>query len=179
MPLTDERVVLVDEQDNAIGTMEKMEAHEKAILHRAFSVLLFNEKRELLLQQRAFSKYHCGGLWTNTCCSHPYPDEEVAAAAHRRLKQEMGITCELEKRFEFIYKAAFDNGLTEHEFDHVFVGQFSGDPIIDKAEVANWKYIAIADLKADMAQNPQLYTPWFKVIIKKMGEKKMLLSGKT
>ena len=121
-----EEVVLVNEKDEAIGTMEKMAAHEKALLHRAFSVFVFNKNGDLLMQQRAHSKYHSGGLWTNTCCSHPRPGEHVADAANRRLQEEMGFTTSLNKAFDFTYKAAFDNGLTEHEFDHVFIGIYEG-----------------------------------------------------
>ncbi len=163
-----EQVVLVDKDDKPIGLMEKLEAHQKGFLHRAFSVLLFNDQKELLLQQRAFDKYHCGGLWTNTCCSHPYPEEDVKDAALRRLKEEMGIECELEKSFEFIYKAKFDNGLTENEYDHVFIGTFSGKPVINKDEVADWKYLSMAALEQDIADNPGYYTPWFKIIIDTM-----------
>lgn len=160
-----EQVVLVDRDDNHIGLMEKLEAHEKGLLHRAFSVLLFNDKKELLLQQRAFDKYHCGGLWTNTCCSHPLPGEDVADAALRRLKEEMGIECDLHKSFDFIYKAEFGNGLTEHEYDHVFFGLFSGDPVINPDEVADWKYMSLSAIKKDIADYPQNYTPWFKIIL--------------
>ncbi|GAB3424553.1 isopentenyl-diphosphate Delta-isomerase [Niabella aquatica] len=169
-----EQVVLVNEQDHATGTMEKIEAHEKGLLHRAFSVLLFNDKNELLLQQRAWDKYHCGGLWTNTCCSHPYPGEAVLTAAKRRLKEEMGIDCGLKKMFDFIYKAEFDNGLTEHELDHVFFGRFSGTPVVNPAEVAGWQYIAFDDLKKEMAHNPSIYTPWFAVIVEKMEKEAFL-----
>ncbi|MCH5690994.1 isopentenyl-diphosphate Delta-isomerase [Niabella sp. W65] len=159
------KLVLVDENDHPIGTMEKMEAHKKGLLHRAFSVLLFNDRKELLLQQRAFDKYHCGGLWTNTCCSHPHPEEDVKDAAQRRLKEEMGIACDLQKSFEFIYKAEFDNGLTEHEYDHVFVGVFSGEPVINVNEVAAWKYVSPDALRKDIADHPDQYTPWFKIIL--------------
>lgn len=158
-------VVLVDEQDRVVGNMPKMEVHEKGLLHRAFSVLLFNDQEELLLQQRAFNKYHCGGLWTNTCCSHPRPEEDVKDAALRRLKEEMGIACDLQKSFEFIYKAEFDNGLTEHEYDHVFFGSFSGNPVINPNEVADWKYLSLHAIKKDMADHPDHYTPWFKIIL--------------
>ena len=122
-----EQVILVNEQDEQTGVMEKMEAHQKALLHRAFSVFIFNDKGELLLQQRASDKYHSGGLWTNTCCSHPNPDEETITAAQRRLKEEMGFTTKLSKAFDFIYKSEFSNGLTEHEFDHVFTGYYNGE----------------------------------------------------
>lgn len=168
MCLKVEILVLVDDQDNSIGTMEKMEAHKKGLLHRAFSVLLFNDKNELLLQQRAFDKYHCNGLWTNTCCSHSFPEEDVLDAAKRRLKEEMGIECDLKKSFDFIYKARFDNGLIEHEFDHVFLGRFLGTPVINTAEVADWKYISLPELKKDLLQNPDTYTPWFKIIMSKV-----------
>lgn len=163
-----EQVVLVDKDDNCIGLMEKLEAHEKGLLHRAFSVLLFNDNKELLLQQRAFDKYHCGGLWTNTCCSHPRPEEEVEDAALRRLKEEMGIECDLKKSFEFIYKAELNNGLTEHEYDHVFFGTFSGEPAINTDEVANWKYMPLDALRRDIAAHPANYTPWFKIILDKI-----------
>ncbi|WP_114793332.1 isopentenyl-diphosphate Delta-isomerase [Niabella yanshanensis] len=163
-----EQVVLVDRNDNRIGLMEKLEAHEKGLLHRAFSVLLFNNQKELLLQQRAFDKYHCGGLWTNTCCSHPHPGEDVKDAALRRLREEMGIECDLKKSFEFIYRAEFDNGLTEHEYDHVFTGTFSGAPVINLHEVADWKYLSREALQIDMTKHPENYTPWFKIIIDKM-----------
>ncbi|MCH5716549.1 isopentenyl-diphosphate Delta-isomerase [Niabella hibiscisoli] len=123
------------------------------------------------MQQRAFDKYHCGGLWTNTCCSHPYPDEDVKDAAFRRLKEEMGIECDLQKSFEFIYKAEFDNGLTEHEYDHVFVGTFSGNPVINTDEVANWKFTSMDSLQQDISAHPDKYTPWFKIIIDTMSLK--------
>lgn len=166
--MIEDEVILVDEQDNETGSMQKMKAHELGLLHRAFSVLLFNDKDELLLQQRAFDKYHCAGLWTNTCCSHPRPGEPVQAAAIRRLKEEMGIECDLIKNFGFIYKASFNNGLTEHEYDHVFTGRFSAIPLINKNEVADWKYIPVDALKKDMARNPNSYTPWFTIIIAKL-----------
>lgn len=162
------KLVLVDENDHPVGTMEKMEVHEKGLLHRAFSVLIFNDKDELLLQQRAFDKYHCGGLWTNTCCSHPLPEEDVKDAAQRRLQEEMGIVCDLQKSFEFIYRAEFENGLTEHEYDHVFVGVFSGKPVININEVAAWKYVSPDALRKDIADHPDKYTPWFKIILDRM-----------
>lgn len=161
-------VVLVDEKDHATGQMPKLEAHEKGLLHRAFSVLLFNNNKELLLQQRAFNKYHCGGLWTNTCCSHPFPEEDVKDAAMRRLNEEMGVECDLEKSFEFTYKAEFDNGLTEHEYDHVFVGTFSGIPIINTDEVADWKYMSLGAIREDLVRHPGKYTPWFKIILDRL-----------
>jgi isopentenyl-diphosphate Delta-isomerase len=160
-----EHVVLVDKDDNSIGTMEKLEAHRKGILHRAFSILLFNSKGELLLQKRATSKYHSGGLWTNTCCSHPLPDEPMEQAARRKLKQEMGIDFQTEFAFKFIYKASLDKGLVEHECDHVFIGAFDGIPIINEEEVEEWKFSEIMSLRTDIQKNPQAYSAWFKLII--------------
>jgi isopentenyl-diphosphate delta-isomerase len=160
-----EYVVLVDESDNEIGTMEKMEAHEKGVLHRAFSVFTFNSKGELLLQRRAFSKYHSGGLWSNTCCSHPREGEAPKDAAHRRLQEEMGFVCELSKAFDFIYKSELDQGLTEHEFDHVFIGKFDGVPDINQQEVHEYKHITLEDLVEEISKNPQDYTEWFKICL--------------
>lgn len=160
-----EHVVLVDQEDNAIGTMEKMEAHRKGILHRAFSILLFNSKGELLLQKRAISKYHSGGLWTNTCCSHPLPDEDIEAAARRKLKQEMGIELQPEFAYKFIYKTNLDKGLVEHECDHVFIGSFDGTPTINHEEVEEWKFSDLNSILIDISKHPQAYTSWFKLIV--------------
>ena len=165
-----EYVILVDENDQEIGKMEKLEAHEKALLHRAFSVFVFNEKKELLLQQRALTKYHSAGLWTNTCCSHPRVGETIEQAAHRRLMEEMGFDCELSTKTSFIYKAAFENGLTEHEFDHILVGNYNGAININNQEVASYKWVSIAWLQNDMVQNPQDYTAWFTIISEKFWE---------
>ena len=165
-----EEVVLVDEQDRQIGLMEKIEAHEKALLHRAFSVFIFNENGEMLLQQRAFTKYHSGGLWTNACCSHPRQNEEVMQAAQRRLQEEMGFTTELKKAFSFTYKAAFDNGLTEHEFDHVFIGTYDGVINFNRNEVYQYKYASIAQIENMLALNPADYTVWFKIAFEKVKE---------
>ena len=159
-----EYVILVDEIDQEIGTMEKQEAHEKGLLHRAFSVFVFNENKELLLQQRALTKYHSAGLWTNTCCSHPRIGETIEQAAHRRLMEEMGFDCELSTKTSFIYKAAFENGLTEHEFDHVLVGSFNGEINFNPTEVKNFKWINLEELQIDLLQNNQNYTAWFKII---------------
>ncbi len=159
-----EYVILVDENDQEIGTMEKQEAHEKGLLHRAFSVFVFNENKELLLQQRALTKYHSAGLWTNTCCSHPRAGETIEQAAHRRLMEEMGFDCELTTKTSFIYKAAFENGLTEHEFDHVLVGSFNGEINFNPTEVKNFKWINLEELQIDLLQNNQNYTAWFKII---------------
>ncbi len=160
-----EHVILVDEHDNSIGTMEKLEAHQKGFLHRAFSILLFNSKGELLLQKRATSKYHSGGLWTNTCCSHPLPGESIEKATRRKLKQEMGIDVQLSFAYKFIYKANLDKGLVEHECDHVFIGTFDGTPMINREEVEDWKFNDLNSLRADIRKNPEAYTFWFKEIL--------------
>ena len=161
-----EYVVLVDAHNNEIGIMEKQEAHQKALLHRAFSVFVFNTKGELLLQQRAFSKYHSGGLWTNTCCSHPRAGETTLAAAHRRLQEEMGFDCDLTERFSFIYQTPFDNGLSEHELDFVYTGIYDGEPEINPEEVAAYKWIPLNDLILDIQKHPHQYTSWFQIILK-------------
>jgi isopentenyl-diphosphate delta-isomerase len=163
-----EMVILVDELDQEIGLMEKQEAHEKALLHRAFSVLIFNQLGETLLQQRAFSKYHSAGLWTNACCSHPRAGETTMDAAKRRLKEELGFSCDLQLKHSFIYKAPFDNGLTEHEFDHVFFGNYQGDMNLNPAEVAAVKWVSIYWLKRDVQLNPEQYTVWFRMILEKI-----------
>lgn len=158
-----EEVILVNEEDKAIGVMEKLEAHKKGLLHRAFSIFIFNSSNELLLQQRALHKYHSAGLWTNTCCSHPKPEEEIGKAAQRRLREEMAIECKLTPAFTFIYKVGFDNGLTEHEYDHVFVGLTDDFPEINKEEAEAWKYMSLAKIKEDIARHPDNYTEWFKL----------------
>lgn len=163
-----EQVVLVDEQDKELGLMEKMEAHEKALLHRAFSVFVFNSKGEMLLQQRALAKYHSGGLWTNSCCSHPKPGEPVAEAAARRLKEEMGFETKLDKVFDFIYKAPFVNGLTEHEFDHVFIGHYDGPVMPDLTEVENYAYQSMEGITQLLQRNPQFFTAWFQIAFPKV-----------
>jgi len=165
--MIEEKVILVDEHDNAIGVMEKLEAHEKGLLHRAFSVFIFNVEGELLLQRRALSKYHSAGLWTNTCCSHPRPEEDILKAAERRLMEEMGMKVPLQHKTTFIYKTAFDNGLTEHELDHVFVG-FSNDvPQINKEEVESYRYLNLEKLKNEINQNPAQFTSWFKIALER------------
>jgi len=169
--MIEEQVILVDEQDNQIGLMPKMEAHEKAQLHRAFSVFVFNKDKELMLQQRAASKYHSPLLWTNTCCSHQRDGETSIEAGKRRLQEEMGFVCELEEVFSFLYKAEFDNGLTEHELDHVMIGSFENDPIINKEEVESFKWMKLEDVKNDIENNPNEYTAWFKIIFEKSYEK--------
>lgn len=163
-----EQVILVDEQDQPIGLMEKQAAHIEPHLHRAFSVFIFNSKGELLLQQRALSKYHSPGLWTNTCCSHPRDGETVLQAASRRLMEEMGLQCELREVYTFIYKAPVGEGLTEHEFDHVFIGQSDNIPQINREEVESWKYMRIDALKTDLRLHPECYTEWFKITFEEM-----------
>ena len=164
------KLILVDEHDVPLGTVEKMEAHEKALLHRAFSVFIFNSKGEILLQQRALSKYHSGGLWTNACCSHPYFEQDTLQAAEKRLQEEMGFTTPLTKAFEFIYKASFDNGLTEHEYDHVFTGIYDGIIVPNKDEVADCCFKSLHEIKLLLQQQPGQYTVWFKIAFPKMEE---------
>lgn len=165
--MAEEKVILVNEKDEQIGLMEKIEAHEKALLHRAFSVFVFNDKNELMIQQRALSKYHSPGLWTNTCCSHQREGESNIEAGKRRLQEEMGFSTDLKDTISFIYKAPFDNGLTEHEFDHILVGNFDGKPNLNPEEVASWKWVSLEDLQVDMEKNPHIYTEWFKIIFDK------------
>ena len=162
----EEFVILVDEKDNQLGLMPKMEAHEKAVLHRAFSVFIFNSKGELMLQQRAAHKYHSPLLWTNTCCSHQRDGETNIEAWERRLVEEMGFKTNLKEIFSFVYKAPFDNGLTEHELDHVMVGYFDGLPEINPEEVASFKWMSLEAVNADIKLHPNLYTAWFKIIFK-------------
>lgn len=165
--MVEEKVILVDVNDNPIGFMNKMEAHEKALLHRAFSVFILNEKNEVMLQQRASHKYHSPLLWTNTCCSHQREDETNIQAGKRRLLEEMGFEVPLKELFHFIYKAPFDNGLTEHELDHVMIGRFENEPNINLEEAASWKWMDIDAIKEDMLLNPEIYTVWFKIIFDK------------
>ncbi|MDD3144967.1 MAG: isopentenyl-diphosphate Delta-isomerase [Candidatus Gracilibacteria bacterium] len=161
-----ENIIIVDQFDNQIGTGEKMEVHEKALLHRAFSILVFNSKGELMLQQRDLGKYHSGGLWTNTCCSHPRVGETLEHAIHRRLKEEMGFDTELTKKTELIYKAELDKGLTEHEYLHVYKGFYEDAPNLNPEEAMNWRWISPSDLKIDIEKNKQDYTQWFYIIIR-------------
>lgn len=160
-----EKVVLVDEQDREIGSMDKLEAHLKGILHRAFSILIFNSKGEMLIQKRAGSKYHSGGLWTNACCSHPLPGEPIQSATRRRLMFEMGIETPIEFAYKFLYRIPLDRNLTEHELDHVFVGTYDGEPNVNPEEVEDWRFISLSDLKQDVAAHPERYTYWFKMIL--------------
>ena len=167
----EEQVILVDQEDNPRGLMPKMEAHEKAELHRAFSVFIFNDKNELMLQQRAKHKYHSPLLWTNTCCSHQRDGESNIQAGKRRLFEEMGFVTDIKEVFSFIYKAPFDNGLTEHELDHVMVGYYNEDPIINRDEVEAFKWMTLDDVRTDIKNNPGLYTAWFKIIFEKSYDK--------
>lgn len=162
--MLEENVILVNERDEPIGLMPKMEAHEKAVLHRAFSVFVLNSKNEIMLQQRAHHKYHSPLLWTNTCCSHQREGETNIQAGSRRLFEEMGFQTELKELFHFIYKAPFDNGLTEHELDHVMIGYYNEDPSINPDEVEAWKWMPIEAVKADIQNHPDLYTIWFQII---------------
>ena len=165
--MVEEQVILVNEYDEQIGLMPKMEAHEKAVLHRAFSVFVFNTKNDLMLQQRAAHKYHSPLLWTNTCCSHQRDGESNIEAGTRRLKEEMGFTTDLKETTSFIYKAPFDNGLTEHELDHIMLGYYENEPIINKQEVEDWKWMPLEDVKHDINVHPEQYTAWFKIIFEK------------
>jgi isopentenyl-diphosphate delta-isomerase len=160
-----EQVILVDKNDKEIGTEEKTKAHVDGKLHRAFSIFIFNNSGKMLLQKRASDKYHSGGLWTNACCSHPRPKENLAEATHRRLKEEMGFDCPLKTRFRFIYKAALNNGITEHELDYVFTGLYEGEIKINPDEADDYKWIDIKSLKEDLACHPNDYTAWFKIAV--------------
>lgn len=162
-PITDEKVILVNERDEQVGELGKMEAHEQALLHRAFSVFIFNAKNEMLLQRRAAGKYHSPGLWTNACCSHPRPGEDTADAATRRLREELGFTTRLEKIFDFVYRSEFDNGLTEYEFDHVYAGTYDQEIHPNPVEVDGYAYRELSAIRADLAADPGKYTTWFQL----------------
>ena len=161
-------VILVNEEDTVLGSVEKMEAHQKALLHRAFSIFIFNSKGEMLLQQRALNKYHSGGLWTNACCSHPQPGETTIDAAVKRLQEEMGFTTTITKAFDFIYKVPFENGLTEYEFDHVFVGDYEDVIHVNPHEVSDYCYKTIVEIRSSLESHPQKYTAWFKIAFPKL-----------
>nr|MDO8081962.1 isopentenyl-diphosphate Delta-isomerase [Candidatus Freyarchaeota archaeon] len=157
-----EMVILVDETDKEIGTEEKMKTHKEGKLHRAFSIFIFNSKGEMLLQKRAKSKYHSGGLWSNTCCSHPRPGEDVEQAAHRRLIEEMGFDCDLHESFDFVYRANLDHDLTEYEFDHVFIGKYDGEIKLNPEEAEDFKWVSMDAIKENVKKHPEKYTVWFK-----------------
>jgi len=162
------KVILVDENDIQTGISGKLEAHEKALLHRAVSVFIINKQGEWLLQRRAFDKYHSNGLWTNACCTHPHPGESVFDAAKRRLKEEMGMACSVTWLFSFIYKEKLDNDLTEHELDHVFFGMTDDDPVINTAEVEEWKRMKYQEIEKEISEFPDKYTYWFKMIYQRV-----------
>lgn len=162
-------VILVDERDNQIGVEEKLKAHQKGSLHRCFSIFVFNSKSELMLQKRAKSKYHSGGLWTNTCCSHPAPGENLEQSAHKRLEEEMGFDCKLKEIFTFIYKAKVER-LTENEFDHVLFGNYDGTPSINPEEADDWKWSTLGEIENEIRDNPQNYTVWFKIALPRVKE---------
>ena len=164
----EDKVILVDEYDGMVGTMDKLTAHKQGLLHRAFSIFIFNSKGEMLLQQRAFTKYHSGGLWTNACCSHPMPGEKTIDAANRRLMEELGFGTPIEKIFDFTYKAEFDNGLTEHEFDHVFTGEYDGELDVNPDEVNDFIYKEVSAIKSELANEPQKFTAWFHIAFPKI-----------
>ncbi len=163
-----EKVILVDHDDGELGSMEKLEAHRTGKLHRAFSIFIFNRGHQLLLQKRADHKYHSGGLWTNTCCSHPRPGDNLKMAAHRRLQEEMGFDCELHHKFHFTYSADFENGLVENELDHVFIGWFDGFPVINREEASEWRYVSLPALKEEIKQSPSKFTVWLKIALPKV-----------
>jgi len=165
-----EKIILIDEEDNEIGSGEKIDVHKKGKLHRAFSIFVFNSKGEMIIQQRDIRKYHCGGLWTNTCCSHPRDGEIIEEAVHRRLKEEMGFDCGLREMFKFTYKAEFSSGLTEYETDHVFVGISDDEPTLNKEEAMDYRWISIKELANEIENNPERYTPWFKIALQKLVE---------
>lgn len=168
--MTKQLVVLVDQDDRDLGTMEKMKAHYEGVLHRAFSIFIFNSNGELMIHQRALSKYHSPGLWTNTCCSHPQLNNVVIDNAHTRLQEEMGFDCEFSEAFTFLYKADVGQGLIEHEFDHVFIGISNKKPNINPVEVESWKYMSMEDLRSDINTNPAIYTEWFKIAFEEVSE---------
>ncbi|MGC8676082.1 MAG: isopentenyl-diphosphate Delta-isomerase [Candidatus Micrarchaeia archaeon] len=171
-------VVLVDENDNQVGTADKLEAHmHGGKLHRAFSIFVFNSKGETLLQKRAMGKYHSAGKWSNTCCSHPLVGESVIEAAHRRLKEEMGFDCDLAEQFHFIYKTDVGNGLTEWEYDHVLFGRYDGEPILNSEEASDYKYVSLEELRSSIASAPDQYTPWLRICINQVIDAYQKLNG--
>lgn len=169
-----ERVILVDTHDNSIGTEDKLEAHQSGRLHRAFSAFVFNDRGELLLQRRARSKYHSGGLWSNTCCSHPRPGEETGPAAARRLKEEMGFACPLEPAGAIVYRAEVGNGLVEYEYDHLLIGRWTGRPSPDPAEVEEWRWVDMDELRDEVARSPRRFTYWFRVALRELDDQDLV-----
>ncbi len=177
MEQTTEQVILVDEQNREVGADEKLRAHQSGALHRAFSVFVFDTGGRLLLQRRARGKYHSGGLWSNTACGHPRPGEETGAAARRRLREEMGFECELREAFDFTYRAELDDGLVEHEYDVVFVGEFAGEPVPDSSEVEEWRWVGMDELRRDLRTEPARYTFWLKVAVESEGWRRLDARG--
>lgn len=169
--MVEDLIVLVNEKDENIGSVGKLEAHQKGLLHRAFSIIVWNDQNEILIHQRAFGKYHSEGLWTNTCCSHPKLEETVLEAAHRRLQEEMGFDCVLEQKFHFIYQVELENQLIEHELDHVLIGKFNENPTPNPEEVKDFRWITLPELKNEIAKNPSEFTFWFKEIIQNFEDK--------
>ncbi|UWG96670.1 isopentenyl-diphosphate Delta-isomerase [Dehalobacter sp. DCM] len=163
-----ETVILVDEQDREVGIMEKMEAHRQGLRHRAFSIFVFNDKHELLIHKRAATKYHSEDLWTNTCCSHPRPGEDLMSAATRRLMEEMGFTCPLKEIFVFQYTVALDKEMTENEIDHVFIGEYNRDPVPNPDEVSDYQWIRLDQLADQVRKKPEEYTYWFAIALKRV-----------
>lgn len=172
MAPTKEHVIYVDEQDREVGTGEKLEAHQKGVLHRAISVFIFNKKGELMLQKRAKTKYHSAGLWSNTCCSHPRPGEDVETAARRRLQEEMGFTCDVRNVHHLLYRTTFPNGLIEHEYDHMFIGESEVTPTLNPEEAEDWKWMSPDAIKKDLKAHPEHYSYWFKLVLEDILKKK-------
>jgi isopentenyl-diphosphate Delta-isomerase len=168
----EEQVILVDKNDTPIGKMGKLEAHKKGLLHRAISIFIFNSKGEMLIQKRALHKYHTPGLWSNTACSHPRNNEIVKRAAERRLKEEMGVTCDLFFSFSFLYKAKFDSGLIENELDHVYIGFSDDKPKANPSEVCDYRYLSEDKLRQEINTTPEAFTPWFKICVERVMERK-------
>lgn len=174
-----EQVILVDENDSVLGSAEKLQAHRDGKLHRAFSIFVFDSERRMLLQRRAADKYHSGGLWSNTCCGHPRPDETTGAAAERRLAEEMNFKCDLHEAFSFTYRAELEDGLVEHELDHVFVGEFDGVPAPAPLEVWEWKWMNLDELQTEMTEKPESFTSWLKIAIGKKEWEQLNLRAQT
>lgn len=168
MEMAFDKVILVDSNDTPIGVMDKLEAHQKGLLHRAFSIFLFDSQGRMLLQKRAEQKYHCGGLWSNTCCSHPLPDTDMSTCLQRKLAQEMGINVTVYKAFDFMYEVTLENGLIEHEYDHVYIGEFNGSPDPNPEEVCKWCYASKEEIHQTMQQSPESFTPWFRMLYPKI-----------
>jgi isopentenyl-diphosphate delta-isomerase len=177
MNIAEEFVILVDQNDQEVGQMEKLAAHQGGRLHRGFSVCVFNNRQELLLQQRAWGKYHSAGLWTNTCCSHPRPGESLEKAAHRRLQEEMGFDCQMQEIFHMQYRFDFSNGLTEHEYDHVFIGFFDQLPRPNSYEVAQWKYMTLPEIASVIESQSNSFTDWFQLMFARLKENSILLNN--